>query len=226
MSLLPLSHHCHARQPPREPYLPPRTSQLTEPVEAAMSAAGQTAVSRRPRLSRREAILLHPPIPVITETGRHCGPLATASAVSVKEDHSAGTDREHHAGLATSKRGSARMPTPSCYDRTLERAVSFVVVAPGTTGLDPNFRPLRPPGIVILRVSARRQHKVPTAPLSTIRTSSWRLLRSRSSSKPTRSVSGSDSSARLGRANCASVFLSPWIRGHLPPVGQAADISP
>lgn len=33
-------------------------------------------------------------------------------------------------GLSTSKRGSARMPTPSCYDRTLERAVSFVAVAP------------------------------------------------------------------------------------------------
>lgn len=59
-------------------------------------------------------------------------------------------------GSSTSKRGSARMPPPSCYNRTLERAVSFVAVASRTTGLDPNFRPLRPPRIVILRVSARR----------------------------------------------------------------------
>lgn len=34
MSLLPLSYHSHARQPPQEPYLPSRTSQLTDPVEA------------------------------------------------------------------------------------------------------------------------------------------------------------------------------------------------
>lgn len=44
MSLLPLSYHCHARQPPREPHLPPRTSQPTEPVGA---------VDERCRASRR-----------------------------------------------------------------------------------------------------------------------------------------------------------------------------
>ena len=54
MSLLPLSHHCHARQPPREPYLPSRTSQLTEPVEA---------VDERCRASRRGS----PPATVKTD---------------------------------------------------------------------------------------------------------------------------------------------------------------
>lgn len=75
----------------------------------------------------------------MTETRRHFGPLATASTVSVKKDHSDGTDREHHAGLATSKRGSARMPTPSCYDRTLERATSFVAVAPPSNRTRPKL---------------------------------------------------------------------------------------